>query len=91
MPGGVGGAVLLEDDILKLIGDGFVDPQNDVDVGGAPLRVGEEGVDFFLDMVMSIVLLEDEEEEFALLFVVAGGDFELEFDIPCDVNVVCGG
>jgi hypothetical protein len=35
-PGGERGAVGLEDDVLEFIRDGGVDPDDDVDVGGAP-------------------------------------------------------
>jgi hypothetical protein len=76
---------------LQLVGYGFVDPEDDVDVGGAPLRVGEVRIGLLLDMMTGVVLLQDEEEEVAPLVVVAGGDIKLELDVPRDIDASGGG
>jgi hypothetical protein len=90
-PGGVGGAVRLQDNILHLVGDGSVDLEDDVNVGGAPLRVGEVRIGLLLDIITGVVLLEDEEEEVVPLVVVAGGDVKLELDVPRDIDASGGG
>ena len=91
LPREEGRAVVLEDDVLKLIGDGGVDPEDDVDVGGAPLVVGEVGVGLLLDVGAGVVLGEDEEEEIAPLVVVAERSVELKLDVPGDVDSIDSG
>ena len=91
VPGDVGGAVILEDDVLELIGDGGVDPEDDVDVGGVPLVICEMRIRLLLDVIVGVVLGEGDEEEATPLVVVADRRVELEFDEASDVDAIGGG
>jgi hypothetical protein len=84
----LGGVVGLKDDVLELIGDGGVDPEHDVDVDGAPLRVGQMRISLLLDVVAGVVLGEDDEEEVAPFVVVPDLRVELALDVASNVNTV---
>jgi hypothetical protein len=84
-------AVLHQDHVLELVGDGGVDPQYDVDVRGAPLVGGKVRRGLLLHMLARIVLGEYEQEQVSPLVVVAGSCIETELDVFGDVNSIGGG
>jgi hypothetical protein len=91
LSGGVGGAVRRQDNVLQLVGDAGVHPEDDVNVGGVPRGIGEERRRLRLDVIAGVVLGEDGEEEVPPLAVVPGGGVELELDVTGDIDAVGGG
>jgi hypothetical protein len=89
--GCVGGAVRREDDVLQLVGDGSIDPEDDVDVGGVPCRIRKVRCGLFFNVISGVVLGENKEEKTLPLVVVANHSVELELDIPSDVYAIRGG